>query len=71
MMPLLRARFGLKTPVPRGAYIVGGALFMLLKLAIERPIFMHWLSRELTPVAFLSPFFADRAELLRDAPDAT
>jgi hypothetical protein len=61
--------FGLRAPVTRSAYVAGGVLFMLVKFAIERAIFAALVHKELSPVAFLSPFFRDRAEILRGAPD--
>jgi hypothetical protein len=69
MKQLLHAWFSLREPVSRAEYLVGGLLFMLLKYAIERALFLAWVGRALTPVAFLSPFFVDRAALLRGAPD--
>jgi hypothetical protein len=69
MKQLLRAWFSLREPVSRAAYLAGGVVFMLLKFGIERAIFSAWVGRELGLIAFLSPFFVHRAELLRGAPD--
>lgn len=68
---MLRQWFGFRTPVSRLAYVLGGVLFMGIKFAIDRAIFTHVVHKELTPLAFLSPFFRDRAALLSDAPEGS
>lgn len=69
MKQLFHAWFGLRQPVSRAAYLTGGVIFMALKFGLERALFAAWVGRELGPIAFLSPFFVHRAELLRGAPD--
>jgi hypothetical protein len=66
---LLAQWFGYRVPVSRAAYIGGGVLFMALKYAIEWSMFAFWVGKPLTPLAFLSPFFVHRLELLQGAPD--
>ncbi|NUP12074.1 MAG: SRPBCC family protein [Polyangiaceae bacterium] len=60
--------FGLRAPVTRKSYLIAGTGLMLLKYGLEYAVFAIYTQKVLTPLAFVTPFFMYRAELLRDAP---
>jgi len=71
MHPLawLRVWFGLGGPVDRRTYIASGIGLALFKYAVEVGAIWTATGRLLTPLEFVSPSFAARADLLAGAPE--
>jgi len=71
MNPLawLRVWFGLGGPVDRRTYIASGIGLALFKYVVEVGVIWAVTGRLLTPLDFVSPSFAARADLLAGAPE--